>query len=87
MRGSRRSDRIQQRLLKFPFIQVLRITNRKDSNIERFVCDDLGDQVGWNCEAIQDQGLNILEDVSFPEIIEDTPQGSAIEAVVINVEL
>lgn len=42
---------------------MLYIANGKYADVERVMCDDFRDEIGWHSKTIEDQGLDIFENV------------------------
>jgi hypothetical protein len=54
IRGSVGPDDIRESLLDFGFVQVMHPTYGENANIERFIRNDFGKQVGRDSESIED---------------------------------
>ena len=77
---SRRAYSITEGLLEFSFIEISYFAYREDSHVEVVLSNDVRNQIGCDGETIEDQGLDILKDVSSFESIEYATQRTPVKA-------
>ena len=70
---------VLQRATQLTLIQVFGIANGQDAHVERWVIDDVVAQLRCDGEAVEDQGLYILQDVVSLEGREDSSQRPRVE--------